>query len=400
MTPGQNAPAEAPVIRPANVAEAQLALRTAAGAGQALLFRGRATKSDWGYSPRTVDLVVDTREMCAVLAYEPADMTARVGAGITLLELQEVLGASGQWLPIDPPSGEHGATLGGLIATAEPGPRTWRNGAIRDLVIGMTIVLADGTAARSGGSVIKNVAGYDLARLLYGSLGALALIAEVAIRLHPRPRASTTVRLLVDAASAFSVALELAGGAAEPSALQWMDGVLLIRVEGEPKSVDAQVDVLTRGAEIRDVECTVLEAASQDGAWAMFRDNANGVDGDTLLHLHTLPSRLQDIASSLESAAASAGVEAMLQSNVGRGTHSVRISNGSAAQHAALVKAWRSDLWARHKGTVSIGRRKAGVDKEVDLWGPAPSALVLLQRVKHQLDPDDRCAPGRFHPWF
>lgn len=390
----------APSVRPTSVADAQIAIRTAAEAGQALLFRGAATKSDWGHSPRVVDLVVDTRDMKRVLAHEPADMTARVEAGITLMELQDVLEAASQWLAVDPPSGHRGATLGGLIATADSGPRRWRYGAIRDLVIGMTVVLGDGTLAHSGGSVIKNVAGYDLARLFYGSLGTLGLIAEVVVRVHPRPRASRTIRLGVEASLAVSLAMELAGGGAEPSALQWMDGGLLIRVEGETRSVDAQMDALAQSAQLRGVENVVLGAASQDEAWAAIRDNANGVDGDTLLHVQTLPSRLGEVASSLERAAAAAGVVAVMQSSVGLGIHSVRLSGGSAQHHAVLLEAWRSELSTRHKTAVMVGRRIAGLEDEVDLWGPPPSALLLLQRVKRQLDPDDRCAPGRFHPWL
>ena len=141
-------------------------------------------------------------------------MTASAQAGMPLRALQDRLGEAGQWLALDPPTEPDGATVGGLLATGESGPRRLRYGALRDLVIGVTLVLPDGTVAHAGGHVIKNVAGYDLSKLMYGSLGTLGLIAEVVLRLHPLPETSATVVVPSSVQEATARSLALLAGAA------------------------------------------------------------------------------------------------------------------------------------------------------------------------------------------
>ena len=129
----------------------------------------------------------------AMLTHHPGDMTASVQAGMRLADLQRVLAGAGQWLAIDPPTESLGATIGGLLATGEAGPRRLQYGSMRDLAIGATLVLADGSVVHSGSHVIKNVAGYDLTKLFFGSFGTLGLVGEVIVRLHPVPVSSATV---------------------------------------------------------------------------------------------------------------------------------------------------------------------------------------------------------------
>jgi glycolate oxidase FAD binding subunit len=136
------------------------------------------------------DVVLSTRALDRVLEHEPGDLTAIVEAGIRLSALQSRLAEHGQMLALDPPGDP---TLGACLAGDLSGPRRHRYGAIRDLVLGVTLVLADGTIASSGGKVVKNVAGYDLGKLFAGSRGRLGLVARVALRLHPRPAAEATV---------------------------------------------------------------------------------------------------------------------------------------------------------------------------------------------------------------
>ena len=183
-------PASGRLERPGSVDEAAALLRDTSGP---LLFRGAGTKTSWGARPEEPALVVETRGLDRLLAHEPADLTAAVGAGMALRTLQGIVGEAGQWLAIDPPTEEAGATVGGLLVANDFGPRRLRYGAMRDLVIGVTLVLPDGTVAHAGGHVIKNVAGYDLSKLLSGSLGTLGLVTEVVVRLHPRPETSASL---------------------------------------------------------------------------------------------------------------------------------------------------------------------------------------------------------------
>jgi len=388
------------VVRPASVAEAADVLLQAAVDGACLLFRGAGTKLDWGAPPRAGNLVVESTGLDRILAHDAADMTVAVQAGVPLLRLQQSLARSGQWLALDPPSASRGATIGGLIAAGDHGPRRMRYGAMRDLVIGITVVLADGSVAHSGGRVIKNVAGYDLGRLFHGSLGTLGFIAEAVLRLHPRPPISRTVRFALDADASFGLAMEVCGGASEPTALEWCDGALLVRVEGEAGAADAQVDaVLTVGARHRATG-ELLVTEGEAAAWEAVERHLDGEPGDTIVRAGTLPSRLPEVEETLRRTAAKFGIEARLCSSVALGVHTARLRGGTATEHALCLAELQEALGSPDRASVTVHRRADGLADVADLWGAPPTSLPLMRSVKQQFDPDDRCAPGRFSPWF
>ena len=165
-------------------------LRVAAEHELAVVARGGGSRLGWGVPPSRCDLVIDMSRMSAVVEHSAGDLVARMQAGARLGDVAAVLARDGQELALDVP---HEATIGGVVATGLAGPRRLRYGTPRDLLIGITIVRADGTVARSGGKVVKNVAGYDLGKLLAGSAGTLALITEATFRLHPLPAAKAYV---------------------------------------------------------------------------------------------------------------------------------------------------------------------------------------------------------------
>ncbi|CAN5755270.1 hypothetical protein BH20ACT14_BH20ACT14_17180 [soil metagenome] len=172
-----------------------------------------------------------------ILEHEAGDLTCTVEAGVRLSTLQHALADHGQRLSLDPPGDP---TVGALLARNLSGPLRHRFGAPRDLVLGVTLVLADGTIASAGGKVVKNVAGYDLARLVCGSQGRLALIARVSLRLHPLPKARQTLAIETDDAG--TVVRSLLGSQLQPSALDVLHpGGILVLFEGSPRAVAAQV---------------------------------------------------------------------------------------------------------------------------------------------------------------
>jgi FAD/FMN-containing dehydrogenase len=183
------------------------------------------------------DIVLSTARLNRVLEHEPGDLTAIVEAGIRLSELQAALEPHGQMLALDPPGDP---TIGACLAGDLSGPRRHRYGATRDLVIGVTVVLADGTVASSGGKVVKNVAGYDLGKLFSGSRGRLGLIARIALRLHPRPEASETA--VIEADDPRATWLELHRSQLTPSAVDFLppDRIALL-FEGAQEAVTAQL---------------------------------------------------------------------------------------------------------------------------------------------------------------
>ena len=190
------------VAAPGSTEEAAAVLRTAAAEGLAVVARGGGTKLGWGTPPRRLDLIVDTRRLDRVVEHAAGDLVVIVQAGVTLAALGERLAGDRQQLAVD--ELVPGTTVGGMLGTGVAGPRRLQAGAVRDLVLGVTMVRADGVVAQAGGKVVKNVAGYDLAKLVTGAYGTLGLITEAAFRLHPLPPAAAYVSVrLPDAASAY-----------------------------------------------------------------------------------------------------------------------------------------------------------------------------------------------------
>jgi len=392
------------VERPASLADASDVLRDTGGP---LLFRGAGTKQAWGGRPAPA-VVVETSSLNRLLAHNPADMTVAVEAGVPLTELQAVLGEHGQWLAFDPPSQTAGATVGGLLATGDSGPQRLRYGGLRDLVIGATVVLADGTVARTGGRVIKNVAGYDLAKMMYGSLGTLGLVAEVVLRLHPLPATSATAVLRCSVREATALTVALMASALEPVAVDWVqtgdrpvdDGRLAVRFAGTAAGVAAQRNGLRTVLTSADAAPEWLADAEEQALWAELAVRHGPDRDDTLASAATLPTRTVDVAEALARAADTAGATAHLASRPALGLNTVRLTGAPEAVAQAFT-AWRTSVMAGGTGaSVLLRDRPAAVDAGVDAMGPAPSSAPLMRSLKNSLDPDNRCAPGRLGSWY
>jgi glycolate oxidase FAD binding subunit len=364
-----------------------------------MLVEGAGTSLEWG---APVDpgagLVLETTGLDRMLRHAPEDWTVGVEAGMPLARLQELLAPAGQWLPVDAPSAAHGATLGGLLACGDTGPRRLKYGSLSDLVIGATLVLPDGTVARTGGEVIKNVAGYDLAKLMAGSLGAFGLVARLNLRVHPLPAATATLAVPEeDAQGALDSARAVMRSPLEPVAVEWDGGRLLVRFQGTEESVAERVRRARESAGFADARA--LRGEDEEAVWQRYSERVRGVDGETVLRAATHPVRLPALVRRLRELTQDTGVRAELLSGVAQGLHTAVLRGGTADEHAACLTAWRT---AVHEagGTVTLRRRRAGVDDAADAWGPAPPTAALLRALKRQFDPEGLCAPGRFAPWF
>ncbi|MGH9128561.1 MAG: FAD-binding oxidoreductase [Acidimicrobiales bacterium] len=383
-------------LEPGNVAEARDAMRS----GGVVALAGGGTKADWG-SPLTPapEVVVSSSGLDQLVAHNQGDLTAVVGAGMPIARLQEHLACAGQWLALDPASVGLGATVGGLLATGDAGPRRHRYGAMRDLAIGLTAVLADGTVAHSGGQVIKNVAGYDLAKVFCGSLGTLGLVTGVSLRLHPLPAASATVRVASSALVATGFVLALLASPVVAAALDWAGEATWVRIEGTPAGVKAQVSGVAHVAASLGLSSEVVEGAEESAAWAELALGSYGAPGEVVARAATLPSQLGDAAEALGRAAGAAEVEAVLTSHAGVGLHTARLPASAAESLASAVRGWRAAVGVLG-GTVVVRRTVPGLAELVDAWGPPPRGARVMRRVKEALDPEGRLAPGRFSPWF
>ena len=184
------------VVEPTDASELAATLQAASRDKQITVLRGGGTKLGWGRTPAAIDQVVSTAKLNTLLVHRHGDMTATVHAGVSLAHLNRELARHGQWLPLDSAFDE--ATIGGMLATNDAGPHRHRYGTPRDLLIGVTLALTDGRIVKAGGTVVKNVAGYDLGKLVTGSFGSLGAIVDATFKLLPIPQASATLDAAYD----------------------------------------------------------------------------------------------------------------------------------------------------------------------------------------------------------
>lgn len=373
------------VARPATTGELSAALAVAGEERLAVAARGGGTKLDWGLPPRALDLVVDCSGLDGVVEHARGDLVLRALAGTRLAAVQEAVAEHGQWLPVD--EVVPGSTLGGVVATGLSGPSRQANGAVRDLLIGVTAVRVDGVVARSGGKVVKNVAGYDLPKLFTGSYGTLALCSELTFRLRPRPAARRFLTHEVAPADLAGALRALRRAPEAPSALELVrdgDGPLELTVllEGRPGPLEARAAALSAalGAPAR--------AADRPPArWGT-------LPGTCTLKVTSRLGTVPQLVSLLERAAASEGLEVELAGSPGVGVFHVGLpGTAPAGAVAGLLAALRRQ--APGDGWTVVLRAPAALRAAVDCFGPVPG-LELMRRVKAQFDPEGRLAPGRF----
>ena len=392
--------------RPATLAEAAEVLRRADRDRERVLFLGGGTELSLGTPPDGVEVVLATERLDRIVEHAPLDQIVTVEAGVRLASLQDTLAASAQMLALDPPWASR-ATLGGLVATNAFGPRRTRYGSIRDLIIGVSIVRADGTEARGGGKVVKNVAGFDLPKLMVGSLGTLGFISTVTFRLHPRPETERTVLFAdLDADAVRRVTLALREAQLEPGAVAALvreggddlgvrfDGrfTLGVRFEGFEAGVRQQAMKLLDLATRQGWGAESLGAEIARAFWAR-HDDARESSAGFRARLAAQPMDLERVAN-----AAIGSLFAALE--VPRcvcypllGLAFVAGEVLVPAQVAAAVTAARE---AVPEGSVVLHAAPPEVRAAVDVWGPPPAAFPLMKAVKQRLDPGRRLAPGRF----
>jgi len=366
----------------------------------AIGFIGGATELALGRPPSALDAVVRTGRMARILDYAPADMVMVVEAGVPLAQVQAAAAAERQMLALDPPEPER-ATIGGLIATAGFGPRRARYGAIRDLILGVTLVRADGVVARGGGRVVKNVAGFDLPKLLCGSLGTLGLIAEAIFRLHPLPETVATVRFAgLPAARVPELIGRARDAQLEPSsavALRAPDGryELGIRFEGFARGVRAQVTRLLDAAAAPGDELADDREFWQRHDRARARRDGTGAPPPLAAKLAALPSQLAAVAAAVAPLlAALPGGTFAWYTSLGIGFIAGRIADGADDRARAALAATRAALVAI--GGSLVVEASPPALRSIDPWGPPPPAFALMTELKRRFDPDRRLNPGRF----
>ena len=377
------------VALPVSTEQTAAVMRVAADHDLTVVVRGSGTKLTWGARPERVDLVLDTTRMDTVVEHAAGDLIVVVGAGRRLDDLQADLVGSGQWLAADPP---RRGTVGGLIATATTGPTRLLHGPVRDLLIGVTVVRADGVVAHSGGKVVKNVAGYDVGKLLTGSLGTLGVITQAAFRLHPLPEARRWVSVPVtDPDGIHELVQQVVHSQLVPTAVE-LDrpatggATLSLLLEGIPPGVESRtaqaLDLMGAGATAGD------DAPKWWGAEPL-------VGGEVLLKLTHEIAGLAHLLTALDDACLALGVTAHLRGSVAVGAVTVGLSGVADADALARCVASLRERAPSFGGSVVVLEAPGDLKADLDVWGPV-GGLQLMRAVKGQFDPERRLAPGRF----
>jgi glycolate oxidase FAD binding subunit len=407
------------VVAPRSVEEVADVMRLASRLDLAVILRGSGSTIGWGTAPRRLDIVLETRGLDKRFEHSAGDLVAIAGAGMSIAAFQKAVGASGQMLAVDSPW--PAASLGGLVASNISGPRRHRYGTIRDSVIGITVVLANGTVAKSGGKVVKNVAGYDLGKLFTGSFGTLGVIVEVIVRLHALPAERRLVEVEVASAEGIGEGLQaILTSPLVPSAvdLRWKEGSgrLLMVFEGFGPAV---TDGAQRAAELLEPIGSVsvgehggLKPSATSSHLGEITTVAEGFSpqappnprsplmdvpwkpGEVCLKIATVPSALPDTLRAIDTLAWTKGIETRVSGQAGATVLWVALRNNGDTV-AEMLEALRSVV-ARSGGSVVVVAAPDELKPRLDIWGPTTDAFPLMRRLKEQFDPQGMMSPGRF----
>jgi glycolate oxidase FAD binding subunit len=365
--------------------------------------RGAGSALALGVPPERVDVVLDLSGLDAIVEHNPDDLTVTVQAGVTAGALAARLAAHRQTLPLDPP-GWAGRTLGGIAAAAASGPLRIRYGTMRDLLLGVRFIQADGVITWGGAKVVKSVTGYDVPKLLVGSLGTLAVLGELTLRLHPLPELEATCLVsLRSIEAAHEMTAGIVDSALQPSRLELLDaraltacglpaadaGLAITFGSAEPAVRAQQADLATRATRSRARVETM-----GPGFWRTY-DRMLAETGSTLLRVAVPPSRL---VSALIEARAALGAVASLTATACAPLGVLRLATdkGEPASLGQAVERLRAFV-APDDGCVVIERGPTALRAVVDPWGPVPAAaLALMRSLKEELDPGRTLNPGRF----
>jgi glycolate oxidase FAD binding subunit len=425
------------VFEPINEVELATALRDADSAGLSVIPRGSGSKLGWGNPPIRADLVISTVRLNRVIEHAWADLTVNVEAGCTIGTLQDTLAQHGQRVAIDPLWPEH-TTIGGLLSTNDSGTLRIRYGGLRDLIIGVTIALPDGTLASSGGKVVKNVAGYDLPKLVTGALGTLGVITRAVFRLHPLPHNVKSFTFVAqDVADANRLVLAVQDSKLAHTGLQvrFNSGAqpeVDLRFDGTDAGLAAQTETL------RKLAAPATETQSNDDVWharqllfgarpwstasllsseALAKGDArptasttgdatpgDATPGDAtppaqdsqpaaIAKFSVLPASIANTCAQLRDLAEPLNVHwsAVVQ---GTGLGWIRLGPANANAIQQLLQTLRSQLEPAG-GSLVVQYRSTEIP-EIEAWGVPGDALPLMQNVKRQFDARKTLNPGRF----
>lgn len=359
---------------------------------------GRGSKLHWGGLAEGVQFVVSTARLNRLIDHASSDLTVTVESGLQLIDLQSTLAATGQFLAIDPAYANQ-ATLGGIVATADTGALRQRYGGIRDMLIGLSFVRSDGKLTKAGGRVVKNVAGYDLMKLMTGSYGTLGILTELTFRIYPLPPTSETIVLSGDTASLAEATAHLLASALTPTAIELLAPAtlrqlaigtglgMMVRFQSIEVSVAQQIEQVMQLGQRLGLTITRISESDEPHLWQQLRQQID------------LPPNQEGITCKIgvepvKAVIALNQMEALISAGV------IHLSSGLGMVQAAEPSIDRvlklRQICQSHGGFLTVLAAPADLKLNMDIWGYAGNALEIMQRLKTQFDPETLLSPRRF----
>ncbi len=357
-----------------------------------VLVCGTGSKINWGNLIEGVELVVSTERINKLIDHAVGDLTVTVEAGMKFCQLQAILAKANQFLALDPAVPQT-ATIGGIVATANTGSLRQRYGSVRDQLLGISFVRADGEIARAGGRVVKNVAGYDLMKLFTGSYGSLSIITQVTFRVYPVQQASQTVLLIGSSDGISTAGTTLRGSALTPTQADLLSAQLIsdlglgrglgliVRFQNIPESVCEQSNRLLEVARNLGLLGVKFSDSEESNLWERLQEQIyfNGTDSPIVCKIGVLPT---------------AAIEILNIVGLGLIHNSSGLGIVQLEDEGEILK--MRNLCQNNSGFLSILKAPMSVKSKIDVWGYRGNALELMQGIKKQFDNKNILNPGRF----
>jgi glycolate dehydrogenase FAD-binding subunit len=388
---------------PGHVDEVAATLRICYEADASVVVWGGGTAMAIGNLPRQADVVVGLSRLNALMEHDHANLTVTAQSGMTSGEMQRMLARHNQFLPFDPPH-PASSTIGGVVAASLNGPRRASYGSVRDLVIGMKVLLATGEQIKAGGKVVKNVAGYDMCKLFVGSLGSLGIIMEVTLRVAPIPESAATVIVSGTCTEVFNFIEEHSRSSLLPAAVMILnnyadprsrlaqdDWMTAVWCEGFEETVARQVNDECEMAKRMRLSVNSLRDQTHSQFWEQIQNFP--LQDDRCAYRVTVPrASLAEVINSIRSWE-SADCHPAIVSDAAIGTVWISLPAGGGDPK------WFKKLIAlgqEHSGHAMLYAAPPNLKIGLDVWGPPPMTLRLMREIKHQFDPKGLLNPGRF----
>jgi glycolate oxidase FAD binding subunit len=387
------------LVRPHSIATLSKIIQAVDRQEWRIMICGNGSKLNWGNLTKNIQLVVSTQNLNRIIEHAVGDLTVTVEAGVTLAQLQETLAKANQFLPLDPSYPEE-ATIGGIVATADAGSWRQRYGGVRDLLIGLSFVRADGEIVKAGGRVVKNVAGYDLMKLFTGSYGTLGILSTLTFRVYPLPETSKTLVITGDSHNINAIANTIRNSGLTPTAADLMSRSLvqklqlgnnlglIIRFQSISESIDKQAEYLQSICQQMGLQTIIFEKDNENNLWRKLSDNMSLSsvrlgDETTLSKIGIIPNAVVEFCDRFL---------CLGLINISNGLGKLRINFQNDYVH---IQEMRS-LAEQNKGFLSILEAPHSIKQELELWGYKGNALEMMRKIKQNFDPKNLLNSDRF----